>query len=122
MQISTELLTGLAVLAIVVSALSWLYAVKCWSFCRDTEEYLKTIRPETPPGLKKLTVLETELTEHADSIEALHVSLRKLRSRVGMRENRAGKKAETDATPDARTDPAGYKRAMRLKLRANGQL
>lgn len=117
MLLSPELCTGLAVFATLVAALSWLYAVKCWSFCRDTEQFIKTWRKEPGPGVAKLTKIETELTELTDSIEALHVSLRKLRSRVGMRENRASKSTTDGQIPDSATDPAGYKRAMRLKLR-----
>lgn len=67
--------------------------------------------------LARLTDLETELTECTDSIAALHKSLAKLRSRVGMRENRAKKKANGfDECPDAREDPDGYKKFMRLQL------
>ena len=116
MQISTELATGFAVFATLVAALSWLYAVKCWSFCRDTEEFIKTWRKEPGPGVAKLTKIEAELTELTDSVEALHASLRKLRSRIGMRENRAQKRPTVAEIPDSTTDPAGFKRAMRLKL------
>ena len=117
MQLPPELYTYLAAFATLVAAISWLYAYKCWSFCRDTEEVIIKLLKERGPGLGKLSKIETELTEHADSIEALHESLRKLRSRVGMRENRAAKGTTDGQIPDSKTDPAGYKRAMRLKLR-----
>jgi len=122
MDLSTELPTILGCVAILFSALAWLYALKAWSFCVDTEEYLKKIRPDSPPGAKRLTEIECELTELTDSLVAIHTSMKKLRARVGMRENRSKKNGGDAAIPDAATDPAGYKRAMRLKLRAAGQL
>jgi len=122
MNLSTELPTILGCVAILFSALAWLYALKAWELCNRMAKYLDKIRPDKPPGLKKLTELEVELTEHADSIAAIHQSMKKLRARVGMRENRTKKNDGQAAIPDARADPAGYKRAMRLKLRAAGQL
>lgn len=75
-------------------------------------------------SLKKLTEIQVELTEHADSIASLHASLKKLRSRVGMREKRARElnNGPEDTVPDSRTDPDGYKKAMRIKLRREGLL
>lgn len=118
MELSTDLLKIALAIPTVVALLSWWYAYKCWDFCRDTEEFIKKWAKEPPPGLAKLTSIETELTEHADSLEALHASLKKLRARVGMRENRAAKTAQDSDIPDPTTDPAGYKRVMRLKLQS----
>jgi len=72
--------------------------------------------------LNKLTDIQTEITEHADSIESLHTSLKKLRSRVGMRALRDRNAKKDDDIPDHLRDPEGYKREMRKKLRANGTL
>jgi hypothetical protein len=71
-------------------------------------------------SLKRLTEIETEMTELSDSVASLHGSLKKLRSRAGMRELRAGQTNGQGAIPDAATDPTGYKRAMRLKLKSEG--
>ncbi len=67
-------------------------------------------------SLKKLTALEIEMTEVTDSLEAVQISLKKLRARIGMRKNREQKSLNGDGMPDPKTDPDGWKRAMRLKL------
>ena len=120
-----ELSPTLSTIALIVTALlcvvAVFYARAAWYFCKDTEEYIKSWRKEPGPGIKKLTSIETELTEHADSLAALHTSLKKLRARVGMRENRGRGRTSDAEIPDPTVDPAGYKRAMRLKL-GQGQL
>jgi len=88
----------------------------------NSVEALKAVREGNAESLslKRVTDLEASLTELTDSYEAVRVSLRKLRARITMRENR-----ETPANgelPDPRSDPDGYKRAMRLKLRESGAL
>ena len=122
MNLSTELPTILGCVAILFSALAWLYALKAWELCNRMAKYLDKIRPDKPPGAKRLTEIECELTELTDSLVAIHASMKKLRARVGMRENRAKKNDEQDGVPDPVADPGGYKRAMRLKLRSTGQL
>lgn len=116
MELSTTLSTIAMILTALLSIVAALYARAAWLFCKDTEAYIKSWRKEPGPGIKKLTSIETELTEHADSLAALHKSLKKLRARVGMRENRARGRTSEGEIPDSATDPAGYKRAMRLKL------
>ena len=116
MSISTELSTILSGFAILVAAIAWLYAYKSWDFCRDTEQVIVKLLKQGGPGMAKLSKIEIELTEHTDSIEALHESLRKLRAKVGMRINRDAQKPTDSDIPDSAKDPAGYKRAMRLKL------
>lgn len=64
--------------------------------------------------LKRMAELESEMTEVTDAVAAYGVSLKKLRSRVGMRKVREERNA--DDVPDHVTDPEGYKRAMRLKI------
>lgn len=120
-MLSTELSTILASIGVLIAGLAWLYAVKCWNFCRETEEYLKKKAKDPSPSMATLTQLECEMTELADSVAALHVSLRKLRARIGMRENRAAKGSTDSQIPDSTKDPAGYKRYMRLKLNGNLQ-
>lgn len=63
--------------------------------------------------LKRIAELETEMTECTDAVVAYGASLKKLRSRVGMRKVR---EEAADAIPDSTVDPEGYKRAMRLKI------
>lgn len=68
-------------------------------------------------SLRTLSKLEAEITELSDSVLSLHASLKKLRSRQGMRDLRARRANGSDAVPDWREDPDGYKRAMRLQLK-----
>lgn len=67
-------------------------------------------------SLKRMSKLEAEMTDIVDSVASIHESLRKLRSRVGMRKVRADRENAADVIPDSKTDPAGYKRHMRLQL------
>ena len=68
--------------------------------------------------LAKMAYVEASLTELTDAYDALLTSHKKLRSRIGMRAVRQGKIDAAEAMPDSQTDPAGYKKAMRLKLRS----
>jgi len=68
-------------------------------------------------SLKKMAEVEATLSELLDAYDALLASHKKLRSRIGMRAVRE----QRSEIPDAQADPAGYKRAMRLKLQ-NGQI
>jgi len=113
----TELLTVVGAIALVVGLWAWLMAFKTWLRMKDVHNWILNHEKEAPPGIKKLTKIECELTEHEDSISALHKSLRKLRSRVSMRENRSRSSSDGEI-PDSKTDPAGYKRYMRNKLGA----
>lgn len=115
MTLSPELSTILAAFAVLIAAISWLYAFKCWAFCRDTEEFVK-LQNKRSLTLGKIAEIETQLTELTDAYGALLDSHKKLRSRIGMRANRAAKDAESGGIPDPKVDPAGYKRVMRLKL------
>lgn len=65
-------------------------------------------------SLKRLSEIEAEMTELTDSVVALQTSMKKLRSRIGMRHNR--ERGNGDGCPDPATDPEGYKRHMRQKL------
>ena len=91
------------------------YARFAWYFCKDTEEFIK-LQNKRSLTLSKLAEIETELTELKDAYDSLLTSHKKLRSRIGMRENRAAKGSSESQIPDSTTDPAGFKRAMRLKL------
>lgn len=96
---------------------AWWIAARAWYVARATEDSLGKLVKEPPPGLAKLTKLEAELTEHTDSLEALHVMLRKLRARITMRDNREKKRNSESDIPDPLVDPVGYKTYMRAKLR-----
>lgn len=68
--------------------------------------------------LREIGELQAELTDLRDLYGMLNSTMKKLRSRIGMRELRA--RQADDAVPDPATDPAGYKRAMRTKLGLTG--
>lgn len=69
-------------------------------------------------SLKKMADVETTLSELTDAYDSLLQSHKKLRSRIGMRNLNARRSDDASEVPDATTDPAGFKRAMRLKLGA----
>lgn len=114
-MLSPELSTILASIAALVAAFAWLYAYRCWDFCRDTEEFIK-LQNKRSLSLSKLAEIETQLTELTDAYDSLLSSHKKLRSRIGMRAVRADRELREAQIPDAQTDPAGYKRVMRQKL------
>lgn len=114
-MLSSELPTYLSAVAVLISGVTWIYALKAWDFCKDTEEFIK-LQNKRSLTLAKITEIETTLTELQDSYDALMTSHKKLRSRIGMRANRAANGSSEGGIPDARVDPAGYKKAMRLKL------
>jgi len=118
----TDLLTIAGVAALIVGLFAWWLAFKAWCLGLDTETYLKKLKKEPPPGLAKLSAIQAELTEHADSIAALHESLRKLRNKINMRINREDKKPSKEVEVDSIKDPALWKAITRDKLRKEGRL
>lgn len=104
-MLSTAIAIGLAGLALILAAFAVILSV---STARHT-------RADTLAKLEesRLTQLETEMTELSDSNAAVRESLRKLRARITMRQHRQN--GAGDSEPDWRTDPDGFKRAMRLK-------
>ena len=93
--------------AIVFSIVGVLYGIAAVRFAQKHNKSSVT--------LHELTKLQTELTEHSDSIIALHASLAKLRARIGMRKVREDAN-KGDGLPDSITDPEGWKAAMRLRI------
>ena len=102
-------------LSTVISILSMVFAVAGVCYGMTALKYVRRYN-KSSVTLRHLTKLETELTEHADSIAALNDTLHKLRSRVSMRTLRDKKKDNGDDLPDAKTDPEGWKAAMRLRI------
>lgn len=117
MPVMSELLIVAMLLATALSIVAAFYARHAWYFCKDTTEFIK-LQNKRSLSLSKLAEIETQLTELTDAYDALLASHKKLRSRIGMRAHRAGKGTTDGGIPDSRDDPAGYKRAMRLKLGA----
>lgn len=112
-MLSTQLFTiGLSISALLVAILAVYVAFRAQNYCyRNSAAKLSS---------KALTDLQVAVTENADSLTALHESLRKLRAKITMRQHRVNGKTPAGDIPDSRVDPDGYKRAMRLKLRQSG--
>jgi len=105
-----EFSTIVSIFALLFAVVAVWYALRVAKFVVDNNK--------ASTSLRALTEIQVELTEHADSIKALHGSLSKLRSRIGMR-NLREKDAAQDDMPDSKADPAAWKEAMRKKLAAN---
>lgn len=118
---TTILLLSLAfVLMLFAAALA---AVAAWRANRSAQwaqqcsEWIK-VNNKRSRVLREIGELQAELTDLRDLYSMLNSTMKKLRSRIGMRELRA--RQADDAVPDPATDPAGYKRAMRTKLGLTG--
>lgn len=66
-------------------------------------------------SLKEIAILSGEVTDLKDAYASLLAQHKRLRSRIGMRENRDRKVNGAGDLPDSLRDPDGYKKAMRLK-------
>ena len=111
-MLSTDLLGLVAINVLVLSYFLWRLRKIERFVARNSKRSL---------SLRKLAEVESTLTELSDAYDALLESHKKLRSRISMRQLREKRKNGTDV-PDATTDPDGWKREMRLKLRQSGVL
>lgn len=109
-MLSTELFTFFAVFlgGLVVALLS----LRQRNLEATVREAVKLLNARN--ARSQMAQVEASLTELTDAYDALLASHKKLRSRIGMRHVREDRKE--NAVPDSATDPAGYKKAMRLKL------
>ena len=120
-MLSTEIMV-LAVCCAAAIAVFSVYMYKLSEFCRRAvhEVLNRNARSVT---MARMAEVEVALTDLTDAYDALLASHKKLRSRIGMRNVREKRQnGDNLGEPDARTDPDGYKRAMRLKLRESGAL
>lgn len=98
---------------LVASLFCVIYAVRAARYSAQCTDWMVQHNTSSA-SLKQLAEIQTELTDQADTISVLSSSMKKLRSRIGMRELRA--KGGDNEIPDSKTDPDGYKRFMRQKL------
>lgn len=106
-MLSTEFTLAVAVFSLLVGIFALISCIRLANY----------VGRVVIPRAKKADVaaLSAELTDLRDAYESLLASHKKLRARITMRQHRAnGKDPDTDV-PDWRTDPQGYKRAMRHK-------
>lgn len=122
---STELSTVWALFAVAISGAAALFAALSWRISRKSRDDAATLagwvheNNKASVSLARLTELETELTELTDSYSALMKSHRKLRSRIGMRENRErGRDNGSDDTIESTRD----KGKLRLAAKKAGFL
>lgn len=109
-------------LLMVMAVFFYRWMLKLADYCRGAAEFVAT-QNKNAVSLRRMAEVEATLTELTDSYDALLESHKKLRARIGMRAVRDKRQVNGDGEiPDATKDPAGYKRAMRLKLQRNGTL
>lgn len=100
--------TVTAVTALIFSFVSLLYAYAA------VQELKK--RNAKNIALKEIAILSGEVTDLKDAYSSLLEQHKRLRSRIGMREKRSKSKSNGSDMPDPQTDPAGWKRYMRLQI------
>lgn len=98
-----------------------LIAVLAYAMAYQAREIVRT-QNRRSVALRQIAELSGEVTQLQDAYNSLLESHKKLRSRIGMRDVRRRRANGADELPDPMHDPAGYKRAMRLKLRSEGKL
>lgn len=118
-ELSPVYLYGIILFALVVVVA--LQSLQITNLNRRIDQAIRRLEQENSRSvsLAKMAHVEASLSELTDAYDALLSSHKKLRSRIGMRAVRAGNEAAKAALPDPQTDPAGYKKAMRLKLHVN---
>jgi hypothetical protein len=111
-----DIALGVAGLALLLSIYAVLYARAAVAAAID--EYDAADR--RAPSLKHVAALQTELTELKDSYDTVITSLKKLRSRVGMRELRDRGEVQPDGMPPS--DSPDWKKQARIALAKAGKL
>ena len=126
MMLSTSWLGILAITAVTVSVLAAIAAILAARNAEVACDYAHGIHKwvqdnnKRSMALKQLAELQLEVTDHDDLIRQMYAGLKKLRSRTGMRELREKRKLDDSDLPDPKTDPEGWKKAMRLRIHNKG--
>ena len=117
--VMNNLSTYLSGIALIVALVGISYGWSATKYCKEVVRWIEE-NNEKSLTLSQLTKIQTDLTEHADSITHLNKSLGKLRSRIGMRNLREKREnGGDDDEPDPVKEPEAYKRYMRRKLKLN---
>jgi hypothetical protein len=123
-MISTGLSTVLTYFLAAAIILTMVGSIVCWVNARNAAMYAKSVEVWAEKIAKmrdpttQITALSAEMTELTDSYQALLKSHKKLRSRIGMRENR--EKNRPDAISDIHSETD--KRQLRLAAKGAGLL
>ena len=108
---TTYLALGFAIIALVLSGISYLTAAAVAKFVEENNAKSKS--------LAAIAKVESDLTELHDAYASLLSSHKKLRSRIGMRKIREDKERErANGLPDPTTNPAEWKDEMRRRIHA----
>ena len=113
-MLSTEIEVAIVIFIAILAIYSAWSAYRAAIHAQECASWMEK-NNKAAVSLKKIAELEIAVTEQTDAIAAYGESLKKLRSRVGMRKVREERSNGSDM-PDPATDPDGWKRAMRLKL------
>lgn len=126
-MLSTELalicLTIASFLSLCLAIVCWLNARSARSHSAECYQWVQKIGKMRDPTAS-VAELSAEVTELHDAYDALLKSHKKLRSRIGMRENRAraGNGVDSGTVPASDSEKAAYKSKLRNDLRAKGLL
>lgn len=120
-MLSTELALICAgivtILSLTLALVCVVNARRARSYAANCAEWVKRVADMRDPTTK-VAELSAEMTELADSYHALLKSHKKLRSRIGMRENRN----RAGAAPDEELSSITDKSALRLAAKSRGLL
>lgn len=118
----TDLSTGFVIFVCLFTAfavaLTW-FVLKTANYCRDSVNYVLS-QNKNSLSLRRMADVETTLTELTDSYDSMLRSHKKLRSRIGMRNNRDAAKNGLDSDSELATQPDKTK--LRLAAKAAGLL
>lgn len=122
--------TGFSIGLLVICALTVAFCVAIVVWLRRMHDYVQGAvtllqnQNKRSVSLAKLAELESTLTELLDSYDSLLASHKKLRSRIGMRQNRArrsnGVDSDVTAPPASEEERSAYKKALRDAARQKG--
>ena len=102
---TTYLALGFAIIALVLSGISYLTAAAVAKFVEENNAKSKS--------LAAIAKVEADLTELHDAYASLLSSHKKLRSRIGMRKIR---EERANGLPDPKSDPDKWKDMMRRRI------
>lgn len=109
----TALSTGMAVVGLVCSIAALRIAVHATNLANEAIAKAEQ-RVELTPSQADLAELQSEFTNHADALAQVNANLKKLRSRIGMREYR-DRKANGEDAPSGES-PDEIKRRLRRQV------
>lgn len=105
--------TTASLIALVFGTIAVWYALTAVKFADESRQWMVNNSTKSLT-IKQLTEIQTELTDQADSIAALHKTMKTLRSRIGMRKLREDENSSGE--PNSATHPQEWKAWKRQQL------